>query len=99
MGPSGPQGPAGANGVSGHQIVSTTVGPTTVNTKTATVSCPGGKSVVGGGFTFSGLAAPPYVWQNYPSAAGTWTVLVQENQAGSPTWTLVGYAVCVTALP
>jgi hypothetical protein len=51
QGPVGPQGPQGAAGVSGYELVSATPSLCTFPCLgTASVSCPAGKSVLGGGY-------------------------------------------------
>lgn len=86
-GPQGPAGPAGANGtngVSGYEVVTAVSG----GTNTATASCTGGKSVLGGGVNGLTVAFP----QNSHPTAGNdgWTVVTDVND------TFTVYAICAT---
>jgi hypothetical protein len=86
-GPTGDRGPVGPPGISGYQIVSpgtVTAGPIF---QTATVSCPPGKRVIGGGVRGVGSSFQG----GFPSADGTaW--IAGSTKAGSSG--LVGYAIC-----
>jgi hypothetical protein len=107
-GPTGPQGPTGAtgatgqqgapgaDGVSGYEITSasTDIGPGV--SAAGTVFCPGGKHVVGGGWTSNTLfIAGVFVQQSGPNTAGTgWTGSIQNtNTSGDPVHVTLS-AVC-----
>jgi len=68
-------------------------------TYTLTSTCPAGKKILGGGWTYSVSTAGQtsrVAVDSYPSAADAWTVTIRVNQnlGVSVTITLSVYAVC-----
>ena len=96
-GPAGAQGPVGPAGVSGYGTATTTQtfvlnnsGPAPV---TVQVSCPSGKNVLGGGFSFSDNTNLAQVTStSYPFNSTTWTVTVASDHVVPLTETV--YAIC-----
>jgi hypothetical protein len=90
----GPQGPAG---ISGYQRVQQQVTPPSGRdkTNTYTVSCPGGKSVLGGGFEFGQSADTTdlSVYESTPSSNSSWEFKVR-NTTGNSGKTVTLSAVC-----
>ncbi len=67
-GATGPQGPAGANGVSNYLMVTGTATADDETTpKTATATCTGGRSVLGGGYLRNGQLRPAPLQANRKS--------------------------------
>jgi hypothetical protein len=98
----GPAGPAGPPGVSGYVVSGTNFSPT-VNAGdqwSVTVSCPMGKSLLGGGFTDTSagwsplrlVSSGPY----QPQSTTTWTVTVMNDGANQVTRTLWVWVICGT---
>jgi collagen triple helix repeat protein len=95
-GSDGTDGTDGVDGVSGYQIVQETQTIAFATPASYSVSCPAGKSVVGGGYLPQASQPSAFSWYgSYPSSSSTWTVLGRTNYTdGAPA---VLYAVCVTA--
>lgn len=100
-GATGPQGPAGTNGVSNYLMVTGTATADDETTpKTATATCTGGRSVLGGGYLISGVSSQTaiLITQNYPSSSTVWTVTGTLSTTASDTpYALQAYAICGTA--
>jgi len=108
-GDTGPQGPIGLTGPAGPAGQSPTFSivrvtnstPIDVNeTKSIAAVCPVGKSLVGGGFEVdSAKVKNPniVVEDNYPSAAGTWTVKASAKNCDCDPypWKLTAWAICI----
>jgi hypothetical protein len=93
-GPAGPIGPAGPAGISGFQIVPAN-GQINANQFTgfANVSCPAGKTAIGGGAW--GVAPDIAVQESRPFNASTWrTVFVVTDGVDAAAKQFVAYAVC-----
>jgi hypothetical protein len=60
------------------------------------VSCPTGKTLLGGGGVTTTTDTPGNVelTVSYPSAIGTWTVTGSALVGKGKTWTLRAYAIC-----
>lgn len=95
QGPQGPQGPAGgqgAVGVSGYQIHQSARNlPTTATAETLT--CPGGKTVLAGGYNVPGRDEPPQEYESRPLNRTTWQFRV-ESTTGARNQALNLYVVC-----
>lgn len=108
-GDTGPQGPIGLTGPAGpagqsptFSIVRVTNSTPTDTTETKTIAavCPVGKSLVGGGFEVDSAKVknPNIVPEdNYPSAAGTWSVKasVKSCDCDPYPWKLTAWAICI----
>jgi hypothetical protein len=96
-GPAGPAGPKGDAGVSGYQRVQQQVnGPGGGDTRTYTVSCPGGKNVLGGGFNFSRPADTDDVTVagSAPSSDSVWEFKLSNRTGQAPKGTTTLSIVC-----
>jgi hypothetical protein len=92
-GPAGAAGPAGASGVSGYQQVSKQIN-VSENGADETVSCPGGKSVLGGGYNLGGNSSDLSVYDSRPTSSTDWRIRIRNATAQSKSVTI--YAVCAT---
>jgi hypothetical protein len=109
QGPRGIQGQPGADGVSGYEFVSpasSTASVTPNSTALRQVSCPAGKTAVGGGVDFSGTDAT--VVENFqllhsardPSDARIWRASIRNtDNTTAHNLTVALSVICVTALP
>lgn len=96
QGATGPQGPTGADGVSGYQIVSASVPISPGQAAAGTLLCPGGRHVMGGGWTADSLFNfGVNVTQSGPNSDGTgWTGSIENtNTSGDPV-TVTLSAIC-----
>jgi hypothetical protein len=103
-GPMGPTGPAGADGADGATgptgpsgsiddlVIVSNTSVSDSNNKSISVSCTGGRNVVGGGFVSSHASVGAQA--SYPSNATTWTVDGAEFQNTNTVWTITAYAIC-----
>ncbi len=111
IGAVGPAGPQGVPGVSNYERVSA-LSTDTGDQKTANVSCPGGKKVLGGGFGVIDTGSPPSngeqmanlsVLTNQPSSDTGWVVLavgfLGGNAPAANLWNVEAFAVCATVAP
>jgi len=93
----GATGPAGAPGVSGYQVVTKSVN-FSENGANGTVSCPGGKTALSGGYNMGSANDNLVVFASHPaSAASDWTVRLRNTTQGTGSVTL--FAVCATVSP
>jgi hypothetical protein len=92
-GPAGAAGAAGPPGVSGYQQVTqqTTVGSGNTD---RTVSCPGGKSGLAGGYNLDGGASDLKVYDMRPTSGSDWRFRIHDETGQSYTVTL--YVICAT---
>jgi hypothetical protein len=99
VGPTGPAGAAGAagaagpSGVSGYQQVTKQV-TFSENGADTTVSCPGGKSVLSGGYNLNSANDNLTVFDSRPVSASDWRFRIRNTTQGNGTVTL--FAVCAT---
>jgi hypothetical protein len=93
VGPAGATGAAGAPGVAGYQLVTKSVN---VSEKGAdgTISCPGGKSVLAGGYNLGSANDNLIVFDSHASSASDWKVRLR-NTTGNP-GAVTLFAVCAT---
>jgi hypothetical protein len=68
----------------------------TVVTATASVACPAGQTLLGGGgaVTTTDTLDNVQLTSSYPSALDTWTVTGSANIGPGKTWTIKAYAIC-----
>lgn len=89
QGPQGPQGPAGTSSLS-TQVVTQSVSGSTVANRSASVTCPTGYQVTGGGFTAS-YGGTQVVVDNRPSGNGWYVSVLQTGN-------ITVYADCARVL-
>jgi hypothetical protein len=94
----GPKGDTGAPGVSGYELVTGRSDVTNQIFNSVALTCPAGKSVLGGGSGTAGGIIPgdgPYVINNQPSTDGSgWLVQTARGTSGGSV--LLGYAICAS---
>ena len=95
-GPPGPQGPQGTSGVSGYQRVSENVTVPEQSEREFGVSCPGGRSVFGGGYFYNeDFVDELFVFESRPASDSVWRFQASNETQGGKAMTL--YAVCANA--
>jgi hypothetical protein len=92
-GATGPAGAAGPSGVSGYQQVTKQVA-FSENGADTTISCPGGKSVLAGGYNLNQANDNLTVFDSRPISASDWRFRIRNTTQGTGTVTV--YAVCAT---
>lgn len=94
--PAATQGPLGPADIAAREIVSVSSEFSSADSKSASVICPAGKTLVGGGgYIRTAQPTPDVVLQaSYPSAANTWTARAIAAKPLSMNWAVVAYAVC-----
>jgi hypothetical protein len=98
VGPQGAPGADGADGVSGYVRVTGTASASNSNSpKTATVDCPAGLKVLGGGHTFTANTGGLSVRDSRAADDDTWTVTAEEIDSVGGNWTVQAHAVCAIA--
>ena len=97
QGPQGPQGPTGLSGWQRVQGVTTTVREGT--TVRLTVTCPAGKSVLGGGYSNPDTKGTNNsVLASFPASQTEWEVQI-FNPSDATSFSVVPYAICATVTP
>lgn len=87
--------PAGPAGLTALEVATAATAQDSSSPKTATVNCPAGKRVVGGGARVTGAGASEVaVSEAYPSSAAQWVTLAREVNTTGSSWTLAAYAFC-----
>ncbi len=95
-GPTGPPGPQGPAGVAGYQRVSENVTVPQNSEREFGVSCPGGRSVFGGGWFYDeNFVDQLFVYESRPSSDSVWRFQVSNETQGNKPMTL--FAVCANA--
>lgn len=104
QGPQGNQGPQGPAGPSDSQVLAAVSGTSAAGLNAGqsyslTSTCPSGKKILGGGWTYTVSTAGQtdrVSVDSYPSAADAWVVTIRVNQnlGAAVTITLSVYAVC-----
>ena len=100
VGPQGPQGIQGPSGMSGWEKVQGYSGTVREGTTTRlTVTCPAGKSVLGGGYMNPDTRGTNNsVLASFPASQFTWEVQI-FNPSGSSSFAVVPFAVCASVAP
>jgi hypothetical protein len=102
QGPKGDTGGQGAPGTSGYQMVTSQVGPNTVQDKVGTATCPAGKIAISGGVDndATGHAFVTFDRRTLagPDTQGTWFAGTYDPVA-TDSWSLYVYAYCVNVAP
>jgi hypothetical protein len=97
-GPQGPAGPAGPPGLSAVERVAVTSASNTTTSKSASIACPAGKRLVGGGARVDGAAAAPVALQSsFPDNDNVYRATAREITATVANWSLTVFAICATA--
>jgi hypothetical protein len=106
QGPQGPQGiqgekgDTGAPGISGYEVVQVATATNSNSFKSNSLSCPGGKSIIGGGSNVSGSIAGIAILQDGPdSGVITWESSAQEIVAQAGGWSLTTTIYCANVAP
>jgi hypothetical protein len=87
--------PTAPGGVQGLEIITAATATDSSSPKSATVTCPAGKRVIGGGARATGAGAGEVaVTEAYPSSANQWSTLARELDMIGTSWTLTAYAFC-----
>lgn len=87
--------PAGPAGLTALEIASAATAQDSSTPKTATVNCPAGKRVVGGGARVTGAGATEVaVSEAFPNSPTQWVTLAREVNPTGSSWTLAAYAFC-----
>jgi hypothetical protein len=92
--PAGPKGDHGPPGVSGRQIVTLTSALDSSTTRTASVACPAGKVVLGGGGAIAGNQSGVALFTSRPSGNTAWVAAAHEVVPNPGNWSLIASAVC-----
>jgi hypothetical protein len=98
-GDKGDKGEKGEVGLAGHQFLQGTLVSVAANqVGFATVTCPQGKRVLGGGGHIAGaVAGAGVLWQSIPTSNTAWRVAYKNTSgSGASIW---AYAVCATVSP
>jgi hypothetical protein len=94
VGPAGPQGERGPAGVSGYEWRQTQISLEEEGFRAAQMDCPGGKSVLGGGFVFrESDTSELSLTESRPISNSTWRFKVR-NHTGQPKGAQSLYIVC-----
>ncbi len=98
-GPQGIQGETGPAGATRYLRVSGTVSATDATApKTATVTCPEGRSVLSGGWNINmgsgGDPAEINIIQSQATSNATWTIVADEDNTPGASWSIQATAVC-----
>jgi hypothetical protein len=103
-GPTGPAGPAGAAGPAGppglsglERVEVTSVSNSTTNPKVATIACPAGKRLIGGGGRLNGGGNAVALQQSFPDNDNIFRVQAREVVATGAAWSVTAFAVCAVA--
>jgi hypothetical protein len=98
-GPTGPAGPAGPPGLSGLERVEVTSVHNSTPGRTAAMTCPTGKRLVGGGARLNPTPPPTTVaiQQSFPDNDNTFRAYAREIVGTGANWSLTVFAVCANA--
>lgn len=96
-GDKGDAGPAGPRGLAGLEVVSA-LSVTNSTSKNATVTCPAGKKVLGGGGIVPAYNALS-LYQSTPINDNGWLIYVQETEPFAQDWTSRVFAICANVTP
>jgi hypothetical protein len=98
-GPAGSAGPAGPPGLSGVERVEATSVHNSTPGRSASIACPAGKRLIGGGARLN--PTPPLVQvalqQSYPDNDNIFRAYAREIVGTGTTWSLTVFAICAVA--
>ena len=95
-GPTGPAGPAGSPGLSGVERVESTSATNSTPSRTATITCPAGKRLVGGGARLNPVLPQVALQQSFPDNDNVYRAAAREIVGTGSTRSLTVFAVCAT---
>jgi len=95
-GPAGPAGPAGPPGVSAVERVESTSENSSTPSKTATIACPAGKRLLGGGARLNPALPQVALQQSFPDNDNVYRATAREIVGTGSNWSLTVFAVCAT---
>ena len=96
-GPTGPAGPAGPAGLSAVERVEFTSVVNSTTTRTAAITCPAGKRLLGGGARVDPSVGGVAIQQSFPDNDNVYRAAAREIVATGLTWSLTVFAVCAVA--
>ena len=95
-GDQGPTGPQGAPGLAGAEIVTAESPTSSSSSRQVDVTCPAGKTVVGGGAQIYSASGKAALDESYPSNGTTWRATAYEVVSTTSNWHLSAFAICAT---
>lgn len=99
-GDKGEKGDTGAPGISGYEVVQESTALNSNPSKSNSLSCPGGKSIIGGGSNISGAITGIAINQDGPDSGLTvWESRAEEIHAQAGIWVLTSTAYCANVAP
>jgi hypothetical protein len=96
-GPTGPAGPAGPPGLSGVERIESTSATNSTSSRAATITCPAGKRLVGGGARLNPILPQVALQQSFPDNDNVYRAAAREIVSTGSNWSLTVFAVCATA--
>jgi len=96
-GPPGPAGAAGAPGLSGVERVEVTSAANSTSTRAASLGCPSGKRLIGGGARLNGGLPQVALQSSFPDNDNVFTASAREIASTGSSWSLTVFAVCAVA--
>jgi hypothetical protein len=96
-GPAGPAGPVGPAGVSAVERIESTSANNSVSSKTATITCPAGKRLLGGGARLNPALPQVALQASFPDNDNIYRATAREIVGTGSSWSLTVFAVCATA--
>ena len=96
-GPAGPAGPTGAPGLSAVERVEVTSATNSTSIRTASLGCPSGKRLIGGGARLNGGLPQVALQSSFPDNDNVFTASAREITGTSSSWSLTVFAACAVA--
>lgn len=96
-GPAGPAGPAGPPGSSAVERVEATSVTNSTPSRIATIACPAGKRLLGGGARLNPTLPQVALQQSFPDNDNVYRAAAREIVPTVSTWSLTVFAVCAVA--
>lgn len=93
-GPSGPAGPAGPPGLSAVERVEVTSVVNSTPSRSAAITCPTGKRLLGGGARLNPALPQVALQQSFPDNDNVYRATAREIVSTGTTWSLTAFAVC-----